>query len=252
MKKLFIVVSSIEANNDHPFNFGNTRSTFSNDERFRQTIFTLQSIRSWYPNDTIVVLDTSNSISQKQIDQIGYFNAHYMAFKDVDPEGHKIVTTHPSINLCECYMLSSFFKQQREFVKQFDYVVKTTARYVYSQFEDLFTPENVNKFFFKKRIPFEWNDGWRYEMIDRRLIQNNNFLYQYSTVLYAFGTSNLNRMIDIFDAHNHVVEMTLPLHINYDIESLSFFLTRPFETDIIETDWRIMGFEGVHGTLMYY
>jgi hypothetical protein len=149
-------------------------------------------------------------------------------------------------------MLSSFFKNQRAFLNEFDFIVKTTARYVYSQFSDVFVPENKNKFFFKKPIPFEWNDGWRYEMIDRRWIQQNNLLYQYSTVLYAFGSSNLNRMIDIFDAHNHVVEMTLPLNINYDIESLSYFLTRPFESDIIETNWKIMGFEGVHGTLMYY
>jgi hypothetical protein len=252
MKKLFIVVSSIETNNHYPFNFGETRSSFNNEERFRQTLFTLQSLRCWYPNDGIIVLDTSHQISQEYIDQIGYFGATYVPFKEIDAEEHKIVTTHPSINLCECTLLSSFFKKQKSFLNQFDYIIKCTARYTYSQFDDLFNRENVNKFFFKKPIPFEWSDGWRYEMIDRRNIQGNNLLYQYSTVLYAFGISNLNRMIDIYDAHNHIVEMTLPFNINYDIESLSFFLTRPFEKDIVETNWKIMGFEGVHGKLMYY
>lgn len=252
MNKLFIVVSSIEANNDYPFNFGVKRSQFSNEERFRQTIFTLQSLRCWYPKDTIIVLDTSYNVTKHQIEQIEYFNASYIPFKDIDAENHKIVTTHPSINLCECTLLSSFLKTQKAFLNKFDYIVKCTARYTYSQFYDVFNENNVNKFFFKKPIAFEWNDGWRYEMIDRRSIQKNNVLYQYSTVLYAFGTSNLNKMIDIYDAHNHTVEMTLPLNINYDIESLLFYLTRPFENEIIETDWKIMGFEGVHGTLMYY
>lgn len=252
MKKLFLVVSSIETSNDRPFNFGNTRSQFSNEERFRQTMFTLQSIRSWYPNDHIIVLDTSIEKNEEYKKKCEYFNASYIAFKDVDPEANKIVRTHESINYCECLLLSTFFKKSKQLLKEYDYIIKTTARYVYSNFYDVFTPENTNKFFFKKPIPFEWNDGWRYDMIDRRYIQNNNVLYQYSTVLYAFGSSNVERIIDIFDAHNHVVTMTLPMDINYDIESLSYFLTRPYSNDIVETDWKIMGFEGVHGTLMYY
>jgi len=252
MKKVFIVVSSIEADNKFPFNFGDKRTNFTAEERFRQTIFTLHSIRSFYPHDDIIVLDTSKNLNTEYIEKMSYFNVKHISFKDVDPVSHEIVTTHPSINFCECYMLSCFLRAHQSVLKKYDYIIKATARYVYSQFEDLFNEKNLNCIFFKKPFGFEWNDNWGYKMIDRRSIQNNNLLYQYSTVLYAFGSTQLNTMVDIFDAHNHVVQMTLPLNINYDIESLSYYLTRPFEDSIIETNWKIMGFEGVHGTLMYY
>lgn len=252
MKKLFLVVSAIEVDNKYAFSFGNTRSVFSDEERFRQTMYTIQSIRNSYPEDKIVVLDTSTQNCEKYKASVGYFGAEYIAFKELDPEGHAIVTTHQSISYCECYMMNSFFQKRKKFINEFDFIIKATGRYTYSNFKDLFIEENKHKFFFKHKLAFEWNHKWNYGYIDLRKKQDNNKLYQYSTVLYAFGISNLNRMMDLFEAHNHVVQMTIPMGINYDIESLMYYFTRQYEHDIIETDWKVMGFEGVHGTLMYY
>jgi hypothetical protein len=104
--------------------------------------------------------------------------------------------------------------------------------------------------FFKTPLNFEWDKKWNYHFIDRRKEQNNNRLHQYCTVLYAFGTSQLDKMIDINEATVHLLKQNSMAH--YDIETLSYYLTRPYEQDIIETDWKVCGWDGTSARFMYY
>ena len=124
------------------------------------------------------------------------------------------------------------------------------GRYFYWDFnDDLFTPENTDKIFFKKPLNFEWNNSWNYQFVDRRTSENNR-LYQYCTVLYGFGSMHLDKFIDINEATIHLLKQ--PQMSHYDIETLSYFLTRPYRDLIIETDWKVCGWDGTSGRFMYY
>lgn len=250
MNKIFVVGSSIQTR-DIPLTYSKVRTVFSSDERFRQTIFTINSIRNAFPDSRIVIVDSSEDYRDYQ-SFIQYFkNVEFIPLKELDEKSFEIVNTHPNKSLCESLLLNSYYKKFKSDLKKYDYIIKGCGRYFYFDFNDsLFTEQNVNKFFFKKPLNFEWNDSWNYHFIDRRGPQNNNRLHQYCTVLYAFGASNLERMIDINTATIHLLDQAPMRH--YDIETLSYYLTRPYEKDVIETDWRVCGWDGTSARFMYY
>jgi hypothetical protein len=251
MKKLIIVCSSIQTNNQFKFSHGSTRSAFTDEERFRQTLYTLNCLRNIFPEDEIIVVDCSFSNFQYYKEHCDLFNAKYYPFALNHPEQHKIITTHSSVAYCESLMLKTFFKLNKAYLNQFEFIIKTTGRYVYHNLDaSIFSEENKNKLFFKNPWKFEWQDYWNFDMVDLRKEQNDNYLYQYSTVLYGLSTSYLNHFIDMFETLNHVIDR--PEHSNFDMETSMYFFTRPFQESIIHTDWKLMGWEGAHAKFMCY
>jgi hypothetical protein len=227
------------------------RTIFSSEERFRQTIFTVNSIQAAFPEAKIVVVDSSGIYKEYQ-DTFRFFkNTEFIPLKELDQEAFEIVNTHPNKSLCESLLLNTFYKKFRKEIKQYDYVIKTCGRYFYFHLNDaLFNVENLNKLFFKRPLNFNWDDSWNYSFIDRRTEQNNNRIHQYCTVLYAFGGTQLDKMIDINEATIHLLNQAPMKH--YDIETLSYYFTRPYEKDVIETDWIVCGWDGTSGRFMYY
>lgn len=247
--KLFIIPSTIQAR-EGKFTYSNTRSVFSTEERFRQTIFTINSIQNAYPDSDVVLLDSSDNFEQFKIELQHIDKLELVSLKKLDSKICEIVNTHPNKSLCECLMLNTFYKAFKQQIKEYDYVIKTCGRYFYFNFIDYFTEENKNKIFFKKPLNFEWDQNWRYHFVDRRSEQNNNRLHQYCTVLFAFGSVHLEKFIDINEATIHFINQ--PSMCHYDIETLAYNLTRPFEKDIIEVDWKVSGWDGTSGRFMHY
>lgn len=250
MNKLFVVGSSIQTR-EAPLTYSAVRTVFSKEERFRQSIFTVNSIRNAFPDAKIVFVDSSNDYFEYQ-NLFRYFkNTEFIPLKEINPAAFDIVNTHPNKSLCESLLLNSFYKAFRKEILQYDFVIKGCGRYFHFDFDSsLFTVENLHKLFFKKPLNFEWQDRWRYHFVDRRKEQNNNRLHQYCTVLYAFGASQLDKMIDINEATIHLLKQKAMAH--YDIETLSYYLTRPYEKDVIETDWKVCGWDGTSARFMYY
>ena len=250
MNKLFVIGSSIQTRNV-PLTYSKVRTVFSNEERFRQTIFTVNSIRAAYPTSKIVLVDSSENYEEYQ-DTFRFFkNTEFVPLKELSQSAFEIVNTHPNKSLCESLLLNTFYRTFKKEIKEYDYVIKACGRYFYFDFDDsLFNVENLHKIFFKRPLNFEWNESWNYSFIDRRAEQNNNKIHQYCTVLYAFGASQLDKMIDINEAAIHLLNKKPMSH--YDIETLSYYLTRPYEKDVIETDWRVCGWDGTSARFMYY
>jgi hypothetical protein len=247
--KLFIIPSTIQPREGR-FTYSNTRSVFTAEERLRQTIFTINSIQNAYPEGKVVLLDSSDN-PDKIIKSLKYIpNLQTLFIKDIDPETSEIINTHSNKSLCECLIMNTFYKHFRKEIKQYDYVIKTCGRYFYMNFKDYFTEENKNKIFFKKPLSFNWNDAWKYHFVDLRDHQKNDKLQQYCTVLFAFGSAHLEKFIDINDAAIHFIKQ--PKMHHYDIETLSYYLTRPYEKDIIEVDWIVSGWDGTSGRFMCY
>jgi hypothetical protein len=149
-------------------------------------------------------------------------------------------------------MQLSFLEKYKEKLSEYDYIFKISGRYFFDSSVNFnsCTPKNINKLLFKYPMEFEWSDNWGYSMVDRRQIQNNNKLRQYSSVIYGWGKENHSLMLDIFRA---VAEITNnPKTMHYDIETLLYYFTRQYEDKIIEHDWRVYGFIGVNGKFLRY
>lgn len=249
MRKLFVVASSIQPR-DGKFSYSKTRSLFSAEERFRQTFFTVNSIKNLVPEAKVVVVDSSDDY-ELYAKKLAYLDAEFIPIKELSGEVFETVNTHQSKSLCECLLLNTYFEQYKKEIFSYDYVIKTCGRYFYSKMDkSIFNEENTSKMFFKHPLQFKWNHTWNYDFVDLRHINGGDFLNQYCTVLYAFGAKHLHRIMDINEAAIHIINR--PLMYHYDIETLSYYFTRPFQTDIIEVDWMVSGWDGTSGEFMYY
>lgn len=250
MNKVFVVGSSIQTRNA-PLTYSAVRTIFSSDERFRQTVSTLNSIHCSFPDSKIVLVDSSENYAEYLSFVRHMPNVQFIPLKELSGEAFETVNTHPNKSLCESLLLNTYYKQYKKELKQYDYIIKGCGRYFYWNFNDsLFTEQNTDKIFFKRPLNFEWNDSWKYSFIDRRKEQNNNRLHQYCTVLYAFGSMHLEKFIDINEATINLLQQ--PSMSHYDIETLSYYFTRPYESQVIETDWKVCGWDGTSGRFMFY
>jgi hypothetical protein len=99
-------------------------------------------------------------------------------------------------------------------------------------------------------MAYDWNDGWGYQMVDLRLEQRDNKLRQYSTVLFGFGSQQINNMLNMFGKTIDLLSNQNMLH--YDHETLIYYYTRSLKDHVIETDWVVYGFHGADGRFVRY
>ena len=247
MRKLIVVGSSIQPR-EGKFTYSQTRSSFSAEERFRQTIFTINSLRNCFPTSKIVIVDSSNDYLEYWSTIKFFNNVDFIPLKELSGEAFEIANSNTNKSVCESAILNTYYRQYKKEILEYDVVVKATGRYFYFDInDDSITNDGI---YFKKPLNFEWNNAWRYNWVDRRTQQNNNRIHQYCTVLYAFGTKHLDKFIDINDAGSHFLNLESMRH--YDIETLSYYLTRPYQDIITEVDWKVSGWDGVSGKFMYY
>lgn len=254
MKKAFIITSAIEVDNNYPLTYSHKRTHFDSSERLRQTAFTIASLDGIRDEDvTIFLLDASDNFEQYTI-TLGYQkNLKFVSIKTEFPEIFQLVRTHSNKSHCETMMLLKFVEKYKDVLDEYDLIFKISGRYfIDSSFNtNVFDEESKRKLFFKSPLKFDWNENWHYyKMVDRRTIQGDNKLYQYSSVFYGWGKEYTDKILDIYRAiaifTNH------PAGIIYDVETLLYFFTRHFENNIIETSWTVYGWDGVSGTFLRY
>ena len=253
MKKLFIVTSAINVNNEYPLSYSETRSLFSAEQRLQQTIGTINSIvLSTKQEDTdIWLVDASDNYQ----DYLQYFsaypNVHFVAVKEHFPEIHQQTLTHPNKSLCESLILSNVLLRYYKNIAFYDYVFKLSGRYFVDFTFDLTTLENTpDKIFVKHPMIHEWQDSWIHDLVDLREQQGNNLLYQYSAVLFAWGRKYQLYFRDHFTAVAAMFDR--PSMSHYSLETLNYYFTRPYADDIIETDWCVTGWDGTNGNFLRY
>lgn len=247
MRKLIVVGSSIQPR-EGKFTYSETRSLFSKEERFRQTISTINSLRNSFPTSKIVIVDSSDDYREYQYVTSYFNNVQFIPLKELSGSVFDEVNFQTNKSVCESLLLNEYYRQYKKEIEEYDILIKATGRYLYFDVNDSsFSNDDI---YFKKPLSFEWNDTWQYHRVDQRAEQNNNKLHQYCTVLYAFGTKHLDKFIDINEASIHLMKMQSMYH--YDIETLSYYLTRHYRSIITETDWKVSGWDGVSGQFMYY
>lgn len=124
MKNLTIITSVIHTNNSIDYNYCK-RSIYSSDERFLQTINTIESIRK-YNNSEIVLLEgkpitekEENNIIDKVDKYINYGNNEIIQ-KSIDSQFK---------GLGEAKVMLEFITNNKEYVNQFENIFKISGRY---------------------------------------------------------------------------------------------------------------------------
>ena len=253
MKKAFIVTSIIDVDNVHPLTYSNTRSIFSDVERFRHTTVTIASLDLASNQDTTIFLVDASENYQQYKDVFRYQeNLKFISVKEEFPDVYNIIRTHPNKSYCESLILVNFFTKYKTELENYDYFFKMSGRYFIDHHFNtaLFNEENTDKIFFKKPMKFNWSDTWKYTMVDRRSIQGDDYLYQYSSVLYGFGKIFLDRFLDIYRVIAVFTGQSNTMM--YDVETLLYYFTRSYESNIIETDWIVYGWDGTNATFLRY
>jgi hypothetical protein len=253
MKKAYIITSCIEVDNTKPLTYSPVRSHFSNDERFRHTAFTIASLDHIADDETTIFLvDISpNWIRYKHF--LSYqSNLVFVSGHEEFPEIAELCRTQSNKSRAESMIMVAFMEKYKEQLKNYDYFIKISGRYfIDSSFNtDVFNENNINKLLFKKKLEFEFNESWGYDLVDLRAEQGNNKLYQYPSALYGFGSGYYDKMLDIYRVLTVLLDH--PDRQRYDLETLLYYFTRHFSNDILEVGWRIYGFEGINGTFMRY
>ena len=253
MKKAFIVTSAIEVNNNNPLTYSTVRSYFSNEERFRQTVATIVTLDLLSDSETTIYLLDSSENWEQYRDQLLYQrNLKFISVKSEFPEIYKTVTTHPQKSYCESLLVSTFMVKYQKELFENDYILKMSGRYLIDRSFDpvLLNEYNTDKIFFKQPIKWDWRDSWCYSLVDRRQDQGDNNLCQYSSVIFGWGKQHHKHFMDLW--LGMAAMLVLPHMSHFDIETLSYYLTRPFEKDIIETDWIVYGWLGTTGHFTRY
>jgi len=254
MKRLHIIGSSIQlSHNEKEFNkVTKVRSGFSTKERFEQTLYTIFSIWSTFPNDDIWIIDSSLEDIDHLFKEFQFVTSKVKRFylKDIDLPIAITVNTHDNKSYCESLMLKTFLKAYEKEIQQYDFIIKISGRYfIDNTFElDNLTLENKNKLFIKNTTVFE-NDnklGWSWNNL-RFKDQPKWRLYSVPTVLYAFGSSAFNDIIKLLNA---VMGETQNTHI--DGEYLWKYLINDINIPIIEVPWQINGWCGVNKHVVKY
>jgi len=248
MKTCFIVTSSIQVT-DKPLTYSATRSAFSNEERFRQTMYSISSIKSNYPDAKIYIVDSSKDYSEYENFFNQYFGVEFFSIEKHHQVLNYIINHHAHKSYCESLLIRTFVKAKMKELMKHDIIFKVSGRYVY---EINSKPNDNSKVYFKRSSKHQWQPGWDYffSIIDRRQIDNDSYLRQYSTVIYAYGAKHLKRMLGI---HDKILRITSnPKYQACDTELLHYFYTREFVNDIVETDWIVNGYLGSTGSFVRY
>lgn len=253
MKTAFIISSTINVDNSYPLTYSPVRSYFSAEERMRQTLFTINSIdQATKREDTVIYLvDSSPDWGNYIRSFLHYPNLKFISFDFDHPELSKIVATHPNKTRCESLVMGTILNRFSKELEEFDYVFKVSGRYfIDSSFDISIIENNPDKIFYKKYLEHEWQDYWGYDMVDRRAIQGDNKLRQYCSVLFGWGRKYQKAFADIYTTMASMLDQ--PHMHQYDIETLGYYLTRPYEQDIIETNWTVNGWHGPDGKFVRY
>jgi hypothetical protein len=241
MKKLVVITSVIKPTSD-PIMFYETRSRFGWEERLRQTVASVVSIKNLLGSDTdIVIVDAS--LDENFSDEFNWFqNVKYYALSDLNREGTILALTNANKSIGELTILNSYYECFYKEIQQYDIVFKLSGRYFPFNVDlNALGQDYRDKIFFKYPQRFEWQPEWdtRFALIDQRKIENNNVFSQYCTMFYAFGINNLQLMIELNTKMK--AAMQTPEMYDLDVEMLSYFYTRPYKDVVVETDWKVCG-----------
>lgn len=250
MKLAFFITSAINVDDhiDSNFPYAKKRSAFNSEERFRQTRFTINSIRLIAPDARIFLADVSKNGAEYQKELSRIPNLTFLPLEEINPSVSLTCRTHPSKGYCESLITQTFVESCYEEIKNYDYLNKITGRYFYYQFNtEIFNEENKNRYLFQPIRKWDWQEWWGYPTDLKR---NNQICWAF-TGAYGIGKNLFE------DFYNSVPLLTKyytdnPQYANImDYECVMYYQILE-NKNILETPWRVGGWIGVNGEYFEY
>lgn len=165
---LFIITSVVHINRSIGWTYTSIRSYYSDEERYSDTLKTIESIRRHVKNSKIVLLEGSRL---SETEEAGFKqNVDYFIDYSNDPLIHEKVNTNKK-GQGEVWKLIKFLTENRELINNFLRIFKISGRYWLS---DVF---NLNNFSFEKDTALKCS------------------AVGVSTVLYSIVSKNLDNYI---------------------------------------------------------
>lgn len=254
MKKCFYVSSCIETDSTAPLTYAPKRSVFAADERYRQTLITVNTLKCLEPEAAVYVLDASvNWEGYKSLFELMFADCHYVPMKQLcQPKDYIAIRTHPNKSLGESIQLRDFLYAYDTELRQYDYLFKMSGRYVINDGYDtqVFDETKRHMMFFKSPLVYQWQDKWNGMKTDVRHEEGHNYFKQYCSVFYGYGKEQLDTFKQLYSGM--VSLLWHPSMIGYDVETLLYYLLKDYRDITYTLPLRVMGWEGPSGDLMRY
>lgn len=193
-KICFFISSAIELYNDHPLYYSKEvpRTAFTVEERLRQTVFTITSIKTLCPGAKIFLFDISKNYQPfvAALAKIKNVDLEFIACEEIASAAAELCRTHPSKGLCEATSTALFLQHRAEQVKEFDYLIKVSGRYFFTNLDTtMLTAHNTDMLFVKgiKTYSYDQNWGWPSEIVV------SEQLLHCPTHMYAIGSKCIDR-----------------------------------------------------------
>lgn len=184
MKIAFYISSIINVDSTNGFGHIASRSAFSSEERFRQTQFTIGNIRSLFPEAHLFLFEIGKNVEKIRNDLSYVRNLTVVSAEELDPAVTEMCRTNKSKGTCETAATLLFLKHYMSTLKEYDYVIKISGRYFFTQIDNNFlNQENTDKYLCKQIFSWDWKPEWCYPEI----LKKNGRLFWAPSQTYAVG-----------------------------------------------------------------
>lgn len=245
MKIAFLITSSIDVENI-PLTYSNTRSIFTAEERFKQTILTIESINKIRNSDSKIYLVDSSKNWDQYKSNLNYKNFQYVSIQKEFPDIYAEVRSHANKSRCETLATLNFLQRYKNELNEFDAIIKISGRY----FLDIsFDVGKISRNCIVFKYPWKWNwrDEWNYQMVK---LPEESKLHQYCTMVFGWGMDHFDNILNLYTEISDT--LSDPNNQHYDMETLIYFYSRKIRDYIVETDWPIYGWLGTTGKFSRY
>ncbi len=245
MKIAFLVTSSIDVT-DSPLTYSSSRSFFSPEERFKQTVLTIESINKIRNSKSKIFLVDSSENWQYYKNKLNYKNFQYVSIRKEFPEIYNEVRNHANKSRCETLATLNFLQRYKKELNEFDAIIKISGRYFLDISFDLGKIER-NCIVFKHPWKWDWCDEWNYQMVK---LSEESQLHQYCTMVFGWGINHFDNILNLYKKISDILADSN--NQQYDMETLIYFYSRELQDYIVETDWPIYGWLGTTGKFSRY
>lgn len=253
MKNCYLITSVIEVDNSYELKERQIRTVLTTEERYSDTIKTIDSIIDKDPSAEIFLLDASKTHYAALKEK--YNNLQYIHLEIINPAIANIVRTCKSKSYGECLMILEFLKSYKTVISEYDHLIKLSGRYyiVNDYLRDL-SDQTIDKFVFKQ--PVFWNKSDLYYLSDSFLPHDmyvDEKMGGYYTVGYAVGRNQIDRYeMVMFACVGMTQENSKYFYVDVEYLLYKVFNKLNLQNMIVEVDWTIEGRGGQNGKYFRY
>jgi hypothetical protein len=252
MRKVILITSVVYPDEESKLEHGSIRSMFTPSERLIQTVATFHSLTLQQPDAQLLFCDASIP-DFAEFFRMFFPTCGFLHLHKVDPTLAHRVRSCDNKTVGECSMLLALWQAFRDRIEAADFVLKATGRYMYENLHSgYFKPENLNKYLFQEEQPSDVRDWVDHRGFDWSLARSpknpTSKRHVLRTILYGFGRF---KTVKFFAGLVEVLfKLDQPDYKIYDIENLlpCVLAEDIANKDMVRTDWRCLGWNGVTGS----